>query len=102
MSKYELIQEENYDEFISKIYVNGDKVIYYQQYTQEAFYGILLNTENATVKETKINGCDATYYLDNQGQYQLMWDNGKYIFTMLANLPKEETFEIAKSVRKSE
>ena len=102
LSEYELIQEENYDEFITKIYVNGDKVIYYKQYTQEAFYGIVLNTENATVKETKINGYDATYYLDNQGQYQLMWDNGKYIFTILANMDKEQAFKLAESVKKVE
>ena len=94
--------EDNCEDYRYKHYVNDDKRITFYQYTQNMFEGSVINTEDADIKETEINGFPATYFLDNQGKYKIIWDNGKYIFTILANLPKEEVFEIAESVRKSE
>ncbi len=83
-------------------YIYEDKVLVFYQDTQDMFEGSVINTEDADIKETEVNGFPATYFLDNHGNNKIIWDNGKYIFTILANLPKEEVFEIAKSVKASE
>lgn len=102
LSNYSIRGEDNCEWYRRKEYFNADKIILFYQYTQDMFDGSVINTEDADIKETEISGYPATYFLDNQGNYKVIWDNGKYIFTILANLPKEEIFEMAKSVQKVE
>lgn len=102
LSNYEIDFEDNNDWVRHKVYVHDDKTIIFCQYTQDMFDGSVINTEDADIIETEINGFSATYFLDNQGNYKIIWDNGKYIFTILSNLPKDKTIEIAESVQKVE
>ena len=102
LSDYEIDFEDNNDWFRHKVYIKNDKTIVFYQYTLAMFDGININTEEAVIKETDINGFMATYFLDNQGNYNIMWDNGRYIFTILANLDRKQVFELAKSVQKVE
>lgn len=102
LSDYIIDREENNELFREKIYIKDSITLYYTQYTQNMFDGSVINTEDADIKETEINGFPATYFLDNQGNYKIIWDNGEYVFTILANLSKEETFAIAESVQKVE
>lgn len=80
---------------------NTNNQIDFYQFTKAAF-DVHINTEDATITHLNINGYDALYYFNNQGMHNLIWDNGYYVFMVSSNLSKEETFEIAKSVRKSE
>lgn len=102
LSDYTIDREENDELYRKKIYIKDGSFIYYYQYTQDMYNGTVINTEDSDIKETVINGCPATYYLDNHNCYSLMWDNGKYIFTLLSNLDEYKTFEIANSVQKVE
>lgn len=102
LSDFKLDSNDVSEWYIRKEYIHDNKVIVFYQYTQDMFDGSVINTEDVDIKETEINGFSATYFLDNQGNYKIIWDNGKYIFTILSNLSKDEVFEIAESVQKVE
>ena len=102
LSTFKIDSESNSEWYRRKAYVHGNKTVVFYQYTQDMFDGSVINTEDADIKETEINGFPATYFLDNQGNYKIIWDNGEYVFTILANLPKEKVFAIAESVQKIE
>ena len=58
------------------------------------------NTENADIQTTIINGTEALYYKDNNNFYNLIWDNGDYLFTLRTNSDESLLFDIAKSIKK--
>ena len=81
-------------------YVYKDKQIIFEQLTSNS--NLRVNTEDAEITHIDMNGYDVMYCCDNQNYHTMIWDNGKYLFHLSANLSKEEVFEIAASVRKSE
>ena len=87
------------DDEISTIieYVNGDAIIDYTQYVVSQ-YDAFLNTENAEIEHIDINGHDAMMFIDNNGYYSIIWNNGEYIIQLHTNLDKSKTVDIAKSV----
>ncbi len=84
-------------------YKNKDtkSIIRLEQYTNSSL-NLAINTEDAEITHIDMNGYDTIYYCDNHNYHVLIWDNGEYTIIISSNLSKEETFEIAKSVRKSE
>lgn len=91
------------DDEISTIieYVKGDAIIDYTQYVVSQ-YDAFLNTEDAEIEHIDINGHDAMFFMDNNGYYSIIWNNGEYIIQISANLNKDEFIDIAKSVQKVE
>ena len=82
-------------------YTNGYKVILFFQFADSSF-----NKNASTQAEGRehidMDGYDVTYYCDAGKYHDLIWNNGDYTFKLWTNLSKEETFDIARSVRKSE
>ena len=91
------------DDEISTIieYVKGDAIIDYTQYVVSQ-YDVFLNTEDAEIEHIDINGHDAMFFMDNNGYYSIIWNNGEYIIQISANLNKDEFIDISKSVQKVE
>ena len=91
------------DDEISTIieYVNGDAIIDYTQYVVSQ-YDAFLNTENAEIEHIDINGHDAMMFIDNNGYYSIIWNNGEYIIQLHTNLDKSKTVDIAKKKKKVE
>ena len=82
-------------------YVKDDKTIDFSQYAVSQ-YDAFLNTEDAEIEHIDINGHDAMFFMDNNGYYSIIWNNGEYIIQISANLNKDEFINIAKSVQKVE
>ncbi len=77
LGDFELDHEDHYSVYYSMTYVHGDDYISYDQYTQECFNGILLNTEDAVFEDAEVNGFQATFWFDLYGTPHITWDNGK-------------------------
>ena len=103
---YDLSSFDIYDEFYDNtsrytMYLKDDnKCVAYHQYTKSNF-DVRVNTEGAEITNVKVYTFDAIYFYNNNNYHNLIWDNGKYIFMLSSNLSKDETFEIAQSIRKS-
>ena len=97
--------EVNFESYLERqriiSYLKNGKEIIFEQHVNDAF-NVRANTEGAEIFHVDLNGYDAMYYYNNLDYHNLIWDNGKYTFWLLSNISKEEFFEIAKSVRKSE
>lgn len=59
---------------------------------------INFNTENYDSENIKINGWDAVYYISEGENKGVIFNNGKYIFTVSGNIPKEELIKVAQNV----
>ncbi|MGN0612694.1 MAG: DUF4367 domain-containing protein, partial [Porcipelethomonas sp.] len=90
------------DNFVRhSIYCKEDKYIYFSQYARE-INDFFVNTEDADIQQTEINGCEAIYYLDNNDYNTVIWDDGRYTFMIGTNLNKNEAEKIAESVKIAE
>ena len=61
------------------------------------YSSVRLNTEDATVTETYVDGVQAIC-LSREDGYGIIWDNGFYVLTVWGNLSEKEIMEIANSV----
>lgn len=60
------------------------------------------NTEDSSVSFVEINNQEVMSYYDNQGYYNLVWNNGNYIIELHSNIGENALIEVAKSVKKVE
>lgn len=98
LSGYEVVYEMLDNTKNSVDYMKNNIYIGFCQYTKNTF--INKNTENADIQTTIINGTEALYYKDNNNFYNLIWDNGDYLFTLRTNSDESLLFDIAKSIKK--
>ena len=101
LSEYKIERDERTEQEHILFYRKGDNMICYYQITVKEFQENY-NTENADIENIDINGHDAIGFLDNNGYYTLMWNNGEYIINIGSNIGKNALIEVAKSVQKVE
>jgi len=89
------------DTSCSIVYRKGETIVFFDQYTKETFH-VDEDTEAAERIPYSVNGKEATFFLDHLGRYHLIWDDGGYILSLMANLDEETFFDIANSVKKAE
>ncbi|MBR1382738.1 MAG: DUF4367 domain-containing protein, partial [Ruminococcus sp.] len=82
-------------------YKNNNIMIMFSQIVISE-YQAYINTEGVEVEHIDINGYDAIGFEDNNGYYNLIWNNGEYIINLGSNIGKDVLIEIAKSVQKVE
>jgi len=93
---------ENNNEFSRDItYVNSDIIIEFSQYTKD-MYNKNVNTEDAEISTTEINGTEAIIFLDNQNYYHIIINSDDYVFDFGSNIGKDALIDIAESVQKVE
>lgn len=97
---FELSEYNQMDVFLDVSYVNNDKnkYIIFSQKTKSYYYD---NIDNQKVDYEEI-------YIDNNQNYliistehgqRIIWDNGKYVFTISSNLNKQEIIKLCKSTK---
>ncbi len=101
LSEYTIERNELTEQEHILFYRKADKMICYYQITV-AEYRKKYNTENAEIEHIDINEHDAIGFLDNNGYYTLVWNNGEYIINIGSNIGKNALIEVAKSVQKVE
>ena len=101
LSEYQVIKTFNNENRHEIHYKNNNSIIYFSQNTVNDYH-MNYNTENAEIEHIDINGCDAIGFLDNNGYYSLVWNNGEYIIDIASNIGKNALIVIAKSVQKAE
>ena len=93
---------ENNNEFSRDItYVNSDIIIEFSQYTKD-MYNKNVNTEDAEISTTEINGTEAIIFLDNHNYYNIILNSDDYVFDIGSNIGKDALIDIAESVQKVE
>jgi len=95
---YTLIDEDISEAGVSLIYGNDDKMILFTQETKQN-YTLNLDNEYATSSVEAIDGQD--YYINHfkDGNYTILWDNGEYVFTVTAELPKNDILKMCNSLK---
>ena len=93
---YEEVVRDNFNKQVRIIYVDGENHIYtYMQETQDM--GQHINTE-----DTKYESVDSlygkTYYCENEGEFQIYWDDDGYIFSIVGGIDKETMLDIIGSI----
>ena len=101
LSDYVIDYEKNNGDFVNVTYRNNDVIIDYFQYTKINYYS-LWNTEDTGMEKILIGDFEAVYFNDNHNFETVVWDNGKYIFSISSNIGKNTLIDIAKSVQKVE
>ena len=98
---YEVVFEKRNEYSHNTIYAKDDIVIYFSQYTKD-MYNKNVNTEDAEISTTEINGTEAIIFLDNQNYYNIILNSDDYVFDFSSNIGKDALIDIAKSVQKVE
>lgn len=101
--QFELIQKN--DSFVDipyllLIYKKDDQYIIFHQWLKSR-YDIAINTEQDKADPIEINGFEG-FMLNTGGNCVITWDNGDYIFEIVANIGKDALISLAESVQKVE
>lgn len=102
LSDYTLDYNYDDDRIHDISYTKGDSWIDFSQYTKNFVRNLHINTEDAVITTTTINDNEAIFFMDRNGNYWHIWDNGDYIFILYAKTNKEIAIKIAESVQKVE
>lgn len=97
---YELYEVVSDEEIVYIVYMNadGEELIFIQ--TVKAKFNSHINTENNTLHEHSINGCDAVSIEFDGGESLssiVIWNNSKYILTLDGECPEDELISLAES-----
>lgn len=95
---YEEVAREELSKHIRIIYVNNNKETMYTYIQQTQDMGQHINTED-TIYEKLDTSYGRAYYCDNEGERQIYWDYGGYVFSILGDISKEEMVKIIDSVQ---
>ena len=94
---FELSDFDNADNVVYSFYAKDEYAIILKQYTKEAYSENIDNEQTKITYET-INGQD--YIIRKiQTQYDIIWDNGEYIFSITSNLDKDSIIKICESLK---
>lgn len=78
---------------------NQESTIYYSQTIQDST-GYMFDTENVIVENLSINGCEAIYIVnENSDSKTIIFSNDMYIFSVCANVSKDDLVRIASSIQ---
>lgn len=81
---------------INFIFSHGEEYFYVSSDELDANFNI--DTENAIIEKSKINGFDAIY-ISNQNANSLIWYDDDRAYTLTGNISKDEIFKIAKGLK---
>lgn len=97
-SGYVLTQEDISDAGVTQIYSKGEKIIMYDQSPKQGFSANIDN-ERSELTEEIVDG--QKYYINVYGKndYDIFWDNGGYVFSLSAELPKDTMLNMCKSLK---
>ena len=95
---YEEVARDELSKHIRIIYVNNNKETMYSYIQQTQDMGQHINTED-TKYEKLDTSYGRAYYCDNEGERQIYWDYGGYVFSILGDISKEEMVKIIDSVQ---
>lgn len=79
-------------------YINGEKTIVYIQ----SIIGkeeTIIDREDLLTKKKKINN-KTIYYAQNKGIYKVSWDDSKFNYSIIAEVPFEELIKIVEGIQK--
>lgn len=91
------------DEIITKkdatyLYFNDKNAIAFTQSTKDYFDVNVDNEHSRHVTET-YNGQEYYFVYSDEGEIEIIWDNGRYVFLLFANLPKETMLDLCNSLK---
>lgn len=103
LENYYLESEETDNDSISQYYRSNqdNSVIIFAQKTVKN-YTNNLNTENTSISNHLVGDNSAITFYDNQGYYNIIWNNGKYILELHSTISKDALIELANFVKKVE
>lgn len=98
-----LESEETVNDSIFQYYRSNqdNSVIIFTQNTVKD-YTNYLNTENTSISNHLIGDNSAITFFDNQGYYNIIWNNGKYILELHSTISKDALIKLANFVKKAE
>ena len=91
---FEMFKDSSSESRISLHYDNGEQ--YFSFLTDDKSANISIDTEDATVENLIINGCDAIYS-SNKNINILMWYDEETVYFVVGNILKEEIIKIAEN-----
>lgn len=94
-------QPDEYSQFITSEYENGDKYIIFTQYVKQSF-NVMVDTENQPMEHINVNGCEGYIIQLDDVSFYISWDNGDYIFDIEGNIGKDELINVVETVHKAE
>lgn len=100
---YEFYQKNVSNTSVFTVYINpsGQRIIFKQ--TVKRIYNSHINTEEYSIHEINVNGCNAVFaeIRHKQGVYSLViWDNNDYILSLSGNFNEDELVNLAISNEK--
>lgn len=96
-SEFKLSDFDNADNVVYSFYAKGEYVVILKQYTKNSYSENVDNEQSEITCET-INGQD--YIIRKiQTQYDIIWDNGEYIFSITSNLEKADIIDICENLK---
>lgn len=95
---YEIIEHSVADANIFTLYLNSDRQIVFEQYTQK-FYKENINNKNAITTSETISGTDYYItYIKESKEYKIVWEYNGYIFSLTGGLSKEKMIELCETI----
>ena len=94
---YELIDCSETETRVDTIYLSNNGQIVLQQVVKVQ-YQSYINNEGTSVTNKTINNVDYIVY-ENEHDITLVWDNGKYIFTITSDLKFDKLIEICENLK---
>ena len=86
------------DNVIYIYYKNGaDTVIFMQSRNIES--GVNIDNENSKIKTVSVNGKEA-YIVENGERNILVWDDERYLYSLLGGLDRDELVKAAESLKR--
>ena len=95
---FELKEDYSTDNMINKMYVNGDKYIFYHQIASSSFSSNIDNEHSVIENYTDDEG--QTYMIqETSNSYNVIWKSTGYVFRIQSNLNKNETLNLCKHTK---
>lgn len=101
LSDFNIDYEEYDDLSTAMVYTKDSYAVFYKQYVVSE-YDVNRNTEDAEISHVNIGDVEAIYFKDNNEYYNIIWNNGEYVFDINTNLGENVLIDIANSVKKVE
>ena len=96
---YVLKQENIYEEKATYIYINGRKDITFSQITRD-YYSASIDNKDVDISVEKHDGQDYLVYGIEDGSFIIIYDNGRYVFSLSSyELPKETMIKMLETIK---
>lgn len=94
---FELVNFDNSANFVYSFYTKDDYAVILYQYTKKSYFENIDNEQSQINYET-INGKE--YIVKTiKSQYDIIWDSGEYVFSIISNLDKDSIIDMFESLK---